>query len=107
MPPTATCQPGPAASTTGPENDRLSSSLHPVALPWCHPGRHLVLASGENRAVSQARAGAGWQGKLWVPPGDGSRPPLQQDEVDILGLDGHIYKGRMDTRLPIPGKDSE
>ncbi|XP_053517278.1 glutamine-rich protein 2 [Artibeus jamaicensis] len=28
-------------------------------------------------------------------------------EVDILGLDGHIYKGRMDTRLPgIPGRDS-
>lgn len=27
--------------------------------------------------------------------------------MDILGLDGHIYKGRMDTRLPgIPSKDS-
>ncbi|XP_012588455.1 PREDICTED: glutamine-rich protein 2 [Condylura cristata] len=32
---------------------------------------------------------------------------MKHDEVDILGLDGHIYKGRMATRLPgVLGKDA-
>ncbi|XP_029140507.1 glutamine-rich protein 2 [Protobothrops mucrosquamatus] len=32
---------------------------------------------------------------------------MKHEEVDILGLDGHIYKGRMDTHLPsITGKES-
>ena len=38
----------------------------------------------------------------------GTHPSPQHDEVDILGLDGHVYKGRMETRLPdLLNKDSE
>ncbi|XP_075850098.1 glutamine-rich protein 2 [Microcebus murinus] len=33
-------------------------------------------------------------------PTDEIQIAMKHDEVDILGLDGHIYKGRMDTRLP-------
>ncbi|XP_027968232.1 glutamine-rich protein 2 [Eumetopias jubatus] len=41
-------------------------------------------------------------------PPDEARIAVKHDEVDILGLDGHVYKGRMDTRLPgLPTKDSE
>lgn len=45
---------------------------------------------------------------LLVLNSDTTFPP-QNDEVDILGLDGHIYKGRMDMRkLPnIPSKEPE
>lgn len=33
----ATRPPGTTASTMDPENNSFSTSLHPVALPWCHP----------------------------------------------------------------------
>ncbi|XP_066877395.1 glutamine-rich protein 2 isoform X4 [Kogia breviceps] len=40
-------------------------------------------------------------------PTEEIRIARKHDEVDILGLDGHIYKGRMDTRLPdILNKDN-
>ncbi|XP_013919561.1 PREDICTED: glutamine-rich protein 2-like isoform X1 [Thamnophis sirtalis] len=45
-----------------------------------------------------------------IPPVQPDESPMlavmKHEEVDILGLDGHIYKGRMDTHLPsITGKE--
>ncbi|XP_038597845.1 glutamine-rich protein 2 [Tachyglossus aculeatus] len=36
----------------------------------------------------------------YLPPEGETAYAILKDEVDILGLDGHIYKGRMETRLP-------
>lgn len=73
--------------------------------PAPHPSTLLSPVVGAPKRIPMPQAGAQ---VLWGVPRDTTSPP-QNDEVDILGLDGHIYKGRMDMRkLPnIPSKEPE
>ncbi|XP_059938136.1 glutamine-rich protein 2 [Mesoplodon densirostris] len=76
-----------AADHTYPRAPRLCGGSHTLTYPY-RRNRLKHLAQG-------------------LYPTEENRIARKHDEVDILGLDGHIYKGRMDTRLPdILNKDN-
>ncbi|XP_045893508.1 glutamine-rich protein 2 isoform X1 [Micropterus dolomieu] len=92
--------------------------LHERGSETTADGSHLAMtrSCGGSHTVtyaSQRRAGMQYMKHYTQTEGDGLIP---SEEVDIVGLDGHIYKGRLnaaamrntDTKLPIiPTKDAE